>query len=81
MSKFYTLTFKHERLRKKVVIKHCIKFSDDLYLRPMKYANGSPEREPVEDIEEDIGMDYEPINLERSGYRLVKEEPELDLGV
>lgn len=81
MANFYTLTFKHDRLRKKVVIKHCIKFGDNLYLRPMKYANGSPEREPVNDIEEDTGIDYEPINFDRLGYKLIKEELELDLGV
>lgn len=81
MANFYTLTFKHDRLHKKVVIKHCIKFGDNLYLRPMKYANGSPEREPVNDIEEDTGIDYEPINFDRLGYKLIKEEPELDFEV
>ena len=70
MANFYTLTFKHDRLHKKVVIKHCI--------RPMKYSNGSPEREPINDIEEDTGIDYEPINFDRLGYKLIKEEPELD---
>lgn len=73
--KMYTVTLRHKESRHKdAKVKHCILLGD-VYFRPAKYRDGSPEHEPVDDLNE-TGWEYIPLDLDSTGYYILKSELE-----
>lgn len=72
--KFYTLTIKTPR-NKKIKIKHCIDIGGT-WFRLVKYRNGSDEHEDILDMDEEIGWDYEPLNLPGSEWKITDKKEE-----
>lgn len=72
--KFYTLTIKTPR-NKRFTIKHCVDIGG-IWFRPVKYRNGSDEHEDILDIDEEIGWDYEPLNLPGSEWKITDKKEE-----
>ncbi len=71
----YTVTLRHKNSRHKdKTVKHCILLGD-VYFRPEKYRDGSPEHEPVDELDE-IGWEYVPMELDSTGYYILKSEKE-----
>lgn len=50
------------------------KVTQDTWMRPVKYRDGSPEHTSVEDIDEEIGWEYEPMDL--SGWTITEKQRE-----
>lgn len=74
---YYKLYLRHKESRHKdKVVKHCIRLGD-VYFRPDKLRDGSPEHEPV-DNPHDVGWEYVPVELDSTGFYILKVESEGD---
>lgn len=72
---YYKVYLRHKESRHKdQVVKHCIQIGD-VYFKPVRYRDGSPEHEPVDDPFQ-VGWEYQPIELDRTGYYILKVESE-----
>lgn len=72
---YYKVYLRHKESRHKdQVVKHCIQIGD-VYFKPVRYRDGSPEHEPVDDPFQ-VGWEYQPIELDHTGYYILKVETE-----
>lgn len=71
---YYTLKLEHKtngNKLSKVTVKHCYEL-DGIWYRPMAFRNENEEREPVNDLDEDIGWEYVPFYPELNGFEIKK---------
>lgn len=71
---FYTVTIVTPR-KERIVIKHCTKDDAGNYYFPYMYRCGESERPPIDDMDEQIGLDYKKLEIP-SNFKFEKAELE-----